>query len=224
MRISQLVGGLALLLLIGGGCVAKPETTVEGLSPTRDENTQVQIVNSAYRLENEIVKGAKGTVTSFKYRLVFPNGKSNYVSSTVEQKLRANDQVVASFDLPVDPNDTSRIFISTYQSLNEGGTKVLNRVYSFNVTTNALTEIFTTETRGTVLRTVARAGTNIIILEDGIDNSPGPCGSIWSSYPDQFVSLDMRDVAAGLKKFVVPEEKIQADREEEEWCMKLLGL
>lgn len=215
MRISQLVGGLAVLLLIGGGCARVPAAQKQD-----GATANVQIVENGYGLENEAIINSKHMLVGSKYTLVSPQGATSSLPTAVEQKLRANNQVLASFNLPVDPSNSNVVYLSTAQVLEEGGVRVLDRVYRYNVQNHELTEIFKFETEGMVLRMIGRVDTNLIMLEQGFDDSPGPCTSIWSSYSDSMRSLAMHNPAEGLQKFTVPAEKVQAGKQEEEQCAK----
>ncbi len=137
---------------------------------------------------------------------------------------------ITSFDMPISPSDKNIIFLSTAEPLDppkEGlmnNNIILNRIYSYNLQTSELTEIYKKEVRdfasqGAVMwRIVGIEGNNLIILYDYMGNSPGPCLEIFYSYKDRMAYLDTKNISAGLQPYTVDQAMVDAKKIEEEKC------
>jgi hypothetical protein len=134
-------------------------------------------------------------------------------------------EAVESFYLPKSPLNEDVVFVST--SAGTTGTfedysiKSTNKIYSYNTKTGELSKLHEEqETR--LLRTMGIEGTKLIVMYDGIDNSPGPCFSVWANWKD-FGYLEVANPNS-LRPYTVPDYQVQKGRDEQKKCEKENGL
>lgn len=136
-------------------------------------------------------------------------------------KIYAKDEDISSFSVPVSATNNNVTFLSTTKVDTSSGTlqsmKSLNRIYQYNVKTGAIKLIYS-EKAARLLRTVGMEGNKLILLYDGIDNSPGPCYSYWYNTLTSFGYLDITKPKDGLKPYTVPQYQKDAGRAEVEKC------
>ncbi|PIR78332.1 MAG: hypothetical protein COU28_02180 [Candidatus Magasanikbacteria bacterium CG10_big_fil_rev_8_21_14_0_10_36_16] len=132
------------------------------------------------------------------------------------------NETIQSFGAPQDPNNNDIIYISTSGDIvgEWPDVKSTNKIYSYNIITGKLTKIYE-EQESRTLHTVAIEGSKVIILYDPIDNSPGPCGSIWAG--DNFGYMDINNPSQ-LQPFTVPDYLIQQGKDEQVKCEAEMGL
>jgi hypothetical protein len=235
-----------LILLAGGGCnfmgkqpgnedLKKPLPIRRELpSKPTPVTSKEQIITSGYRLDAEAIKDEKGKwIGGRNYFLVSPQDNKTIFNASVQNELNKNNQTISSFDVPIDPKNTDRFFFSTYQD-DEQAQRLINRIYSLDLKSNELKEIYKEENSpeefksGLIFRTVGRDGSKIIVMYDGVDNSPGPCANYWISDSwvpgkPRFAYLDSRDIKKGLQKYTVPKSKITSSEQEAKQCEKDLN-
>ncbi len=172
------------------------------------------------------------------YSLV-PNGREfgDYTSEKIEKEGTpiemesiyeiGDNQWIEGFFAPVNPADKDIVFFSTQMqdatsSYYEPGMKMLNRILSYNLETGATKELYK-ENENRKLRTIGIDGDKVIVMYDGVDNSPGPCFSVWADWKD-FGYLDITDPEAGLNDYTVPDYKITEAQEAQKKCEQDNGL
>jgi hypothetical protein len=147
-----------------------------------------------------------------------------YAGSAYAETGKRDGEDLTSFDMPVDPQNKDMIYLSTAEPLDKAYSRVKNRIYSYNLTTATLHEIYSeimeAPSSWKIFRTVGIEGLKIILLRDNPDNSPGPCTDIWLGYKDQMEYLDINDPQAGLKNYIVPAYKIEEGRSYAERCLR----
>jgi hypothetical protein len=128
---------------------------------------------------------------------------------------------VESFYTPTSPSNQNIVFVST-----SGGTtgewpnlKSTNKIYSYNTKTGELSKLYE-EQENRLLRTVGIEGTKLIVMYDRIDNSPGPCFSVWADWKD-FGYLDVTNPNT-LRPYTVPDYQVQKGREEQRDCQRAI--
>lgn len=139
-------------------------------------------------------------------------------------KIYAKDEDISSFKIPVSTTNGDITFLSTIKSSNSSGNwqnaKSLNQIYQYNVKTGAIKLIYN-EKASRLLRTVGMEGNKLILLYDGIDNSPGPCYSYWQD--NDFASfgyLDITKPKSKLQPYTVPQYKKDAEQATVDKCFK----
>lgn len=192
--------------------VEQPSTPVEPAEAQQTAELKLQTENkieSGYSLDDprEII-------------FVSAGGETKTMADSAKKQLSDNDEKITSFDIPVDPDDSNIVFISTSTSWS-GKDPYTNRIYKYDLDSGELKELvakdFSMVTLGVLWRTIGREGSKVIVMNDGIDNSPGPCFSIWAGW-DSFSYLDIRNVSEGLKPYTVPQYKIDEDMQDQQKC------
>lgn len=136
-------------------------------------------------------------------------------------KLYVNDEQIESFYIPENPADTTTVFIST-SGETEGewpSLKSVNKIYSYNIKTSEMVKLYE-ELENRLLRTMGISGSKLILMYDMIDNSPGPCSSVWVGW--DFGYLELADTNSGLQKYTMPEYQIEKGKAEQLKCEKEL--
>lgn len=139
------------------------------------------------------------------------------LDDATSKQLADNKETIESFYVPWD--DAGLYYFSTSDYLGQTWApdmKSTNRIYSYEREFGVLKLIYT-EKENRLLRTVGVEGSKLVLMTDGIDNSPGPCFSIWDG---EFVSLDLNDAAAGLKAYTMPDYMVLAGKIESAICAK----
>ena len=161
-----------------------------------------------------------------KLTLVDEIGDKFTVPDSVFKKLHDKNgstfsQNIDSFVMPRDPRSPSSIFISTSQALDSSLTKVRNRIYTYNMTTSQLDTIYQ-EDAGSLKGTVAIDGNKLVLLEDGTDNSPGPCWNPWVDAAESMMYLDIT-TPTKLNTYKVSATQIAIGKSDAEDCKHLGG-
>lgn len=159
------------------------------------------------------------------------SGLNINIESAFKKTGKQSGQNLTSFDMPVHPINKDIIFLSTAEPLNETHSRIINRIYSYNLKTSEQKEIYSEIDENNspfgapvarILRTVGIDGSKIIVLYDDSENSPGPCTRIWYHYKDQMGYLEIADVQSGLKSYIVPAYKVEEDRIDVDKCLSEL--
>ena len=175
-------------------------------------------VSPTFNLENEIEAELRHT-DSIPPRETIKEGYK-YEDSQYETIMRAisdgtnENEIVQSFTFPELLGNSNLVCAST--SSGTSLTSSTNKVYSYDLKTKDLTEIYS-ESEARLLRTVGIEGDKLILMVDGIDNSPGPCFSYWANW-EGFKSLDVKSPSSGLKDYTVPAYQIEKGLEEQSKC------
>ncbi len=196
------------------------------------------LIINGYKYEFAYKQGPVGNVLNDHLVFVSASGDKTvvpdnvwfqiYAGSAFEKTGKRDGQNLTSFDMPVHPVDNDVIFLSTSESLNEGYSRIKNRIYSYNLKTSELKEIYSEVAENNspmgshsarIFRTVGIDGSKVIVLYDDPDNSPGPCTRIWYHYKDRMGYLELADVQGGLKTYSVPVYKVEEDRVDADQCL-----
>ncbi len=145
-------------------------------------------------------------------------GNSLVFAKKALAKLYENEEIIQGFYFPKSPANENVIFLSTSVDAYNLKTPHLNKIYSYNIKTGEITELYEEKvTNDRLLRTMGIEGSKLILMVDMIDNSPGPCFSIWAHW-DDFEYLELSDVNAGLESYKVPAYQVNEGRKESEKC------
>jgi len=149
-------------------------------------------------------------------------GKATAMEKAAARQITDKKQDITAFAVPANPTDADIVYFSATTAYIQGP-KYTNTIYSYNLKTGALKELvkqeFTVGVDNALWRTVGREGTKILVMSDLIDNSPGPCSSIWiDGY--KFNYLGMVKPADGLKVYAVPQYKADEAQKEQQKCVK----
>ncbi len=138
--------------------------------------------------------------------------------------LYINSEDITSFYAPEHPTNSDIIFISTIGSITGGWPNMTgtNKIYSYNIKNSEITQLYE-EQENRLLRTIGMDGSKLILMYDIIDNSPGPCFSIWKDWKE-FGYLELADIASGLQPYTIPEYQIEIGKIEQEKCIEEMGL
>ncbi|PJA89559.1 MAG: hypothetical protein CO137_03650 [Candidatus Magasanikbacteria bacterium CG_4_9_14_3_um_filter_32_9] len=168
--------------------------------------------------------------TPIKQDYNFRNGESEKFTSInlgsvifMQKKAMAtiykNEESITSVYTPENPTNSDIVFIST-----SGATvgewpeiKSTNKIYSYNLKTGELVKLYE-ELENRILRTMGMDGSKLVLMYDKIDNSPGPCFSIWKDW-ESFGYLELADIAGGLKTYTVPAYQVEIDKIEQDKCI-----
>jgi hypothetical protein len=202
-----------------------------------------ELIINGYGYEFAHIQGPTGNVLNDHLVFVSGSGDQTVVPDSVWFQIDAGSAVaktgnpagqdLTSFDMPVHPLNSDNIFLSTSEALDETFTQSRNRIYSYNLKTSELKEVYSEVAEGNsqmgtgspnarILRTIGIDGSKLIVLYDDPDNSPGPCTRIWYHYKDLMGYLELADVQSGLRSYAVPTYKIEEDRLDADKCMNEL--
>ncbi len=238
------------------GYVYAPEKIVETEKIIYREMPSHNLSVSIPPSDTESLPGGKVIVNGYRYEFsykpdpsypgatlnehlffVSPTGKRVQVPDNVWFKIHAasafaetgisRGQNLESFDMPIHPLNQDIIFLSTTESLDDTYSRGINRIYSYNLQTLELLELYSETVEknapqdaqaARIIRTVGIDGSKIIVLFDSPGNSPGPCTNIWFAYKDQMNYLELADVQGGLKPYNVPSSKMEEAQADVEKC------
>jgi hypothetical protein len=203
-------------VVVGGGMYWWLTTTTTIQAPT----TEIVDTTPVVEPEPEPVVEPEPVTTTIEQGYSYESPQWETFTSDVESK---TGEVVKSFYMPKSPSDKDMIFVST-----SGDTtgewpdtiKITNKIYSYNIQTSELSKLYE-EHENRLLRTMGIEGTKLIVMYDGIDNSPGPCFSIWADW-DDFGYLDTENPNK-LRSYTVPAYQVQKGKDEQEECEAEMG-
>ncbi len=141
--------------------------------------------------------------------------RSNEGKITMDEKsakfLFEKKETITSINVPTDAKDQNTVYLST-TTASDTNTKYTNHIYSYNLKTQTLEELYkndNTTWRGqdylTVMKTIGREGSKILIIRDGLYYKPEVCESIWT-YNKDITYLDITNPKQGLFTYEPPKE------------------
>jgi len=200
-----------------------------------------KVITDGYNYEFAYRQEPAGNVTNDHLVFVSPTGEKTVIPDSIWFQIYAGSafgktgkrggQNLTSFDMPIHPSDKNIIFLSTDEPLNETYSRIANRIYSYNLQTSELKEIYYEIAENNspmggnfarIFRTVGIDGSKIIVLYDDTNNSPGLCTRIWYHYKDRMGYFELADVQSGLKAYIVPTYKADEDRIDADKCLNEL--
>lgn len=202
-------------IVVGCGMYWWQNTKVTVQTPTEE----VADTQSAQTTEPEEVVETKTTTATIEQGYSYDSPQWESFTSDIKTKA---GEIVESFYAPESPTDDDIIFVST-----SGDTtgewpdmKSTNKIYSYNIKTGELSKLYE-EQENRLLRTMGIEGTKLIVMYDGIDNSPGPCFSVWADWKD-FGYLDVENPST-LRPYTVPNYQVQKGKDEQKECEAGIG-
>ena len=113
----------------------------------------------------------------------------------------------------VDAQEENMVYFAT-SDYNQDTGELFSGVYHYNTITNRWQRVYKQtfeadeDSPVSMLRVVGRAGDSLILLQDFLDNSPGPCSNIWlaaETGPTELLVMDLNDPYGSLTAFPLPE-------------------
>lgn len=115
--------------------------------------------------------------------------------------------------------DSNTVYFSTRGE--EADTTTINRLYSLSLTTHKLTKIFEqTNTDHMVWRVRGFDGNKLVILNEGVDNSPGPCAPEWGTAG--YLAFDISAPGQGMASYRVSQCLIDLAESKSEACAQAI--
>lgn len=193
---------LAAVLLLPA-CTKQEEPNLQDTAPVVDDNKE----------NKETATGEEAFVGGINYE----DAKWEDIKTDVEKQ---SGEILASFYAPDSSANKNTIYVSTqgkYIGEFPNG-KQENKIYSYDLDSKVLNEIYK-ETEDRTLRGLGREDNKLILMLDRIDNSPGPCFSIWANW-EKFATLDLDNPEEGLKDFTVPDYLVERGKKEQAECQQ----
>jgi len=136
--------------------------------------------------------------------------------------IKQTKEDLQSFYAPISPTDDNIIYVSTSAGTTGEWPNMLstNKIYSYDKSTKEITKLYE-EKENRLLRTLGIDGTKLILMYDGIDNSPGPCFSPWADWKE-FGYMDISNPGK-LMTYTVPASQVKKSKQEQEKCMAELN-
>jgi hypothetical protein len=181
------------------GCTKVKEFVATSLSLENEIEAELRIIDSVPR--------RKTVKEGYKY----DDSQYETIMNAISDE---TNEIVESFTFPESYDDPNLVFVST--SSNTSLASSTNKIYSYDLNTKKVTEVYS-ENEASLLRTVGIEGTKLILMRDGIDNSPGPCFSYWANW-EGFEYLDTENPTSGLKSYTVPTYQVEKGKVEQEEC------
>lgn len=205
-------------VIVGGGMyylqAQKPSQTNTEQVSAPDKLVDDAIVGTAIEQGYDFSSGQRDGFTSLsKGNIIFMAKKAIAV-------LYENDENITSVYTPEHPTNADIILIST--SGNTSGKwpdlKSTNKIYSYDIKTDAIIQLYE-EHEDRTLRTMGMDGSKLVLMYNPIDNSPGPCFSIWADW-ESFGYLELADIQSGLQPYTVPDYQVEIGKAEQEKCIE----
>jgi len=151
-------------------------------------------------------------------------GNIIFMAKKAMARLYENEENITSFYTPEHPTNSDIIFISTSGDITgewPDTIKSTNKIYSYDIKTDEVTELYE-EHENRLLRTMGMDGSKLVLMYDLIDNSPGPCFSVWADW-ESFGYLELADINSGLRPYTVPSYQVEIGKAEQEKCIEEMG-
>jgi len=147
------------------------------------------------------------------------------IPPTIATKIMDNGQFLTGQFVVVNPVNARQVILSTHEDDVDGDSwagdfSFINRIYSYDITTNELTLLATSEDTSHPIRELMAIGTQsskVIFYAhtQGVDT----CGGLfWTGSADRYTYLDMNNIGAGLRPYIVPANKIQQESSNDAGC------
>lgn len=229
---------LTAALLLLGGCGKDATTSTGRTAPSRFDSPE-EIAAAIQNLPLATTSGAlfeRGYTASYEsrqaegepnsLRLTSPNGKLVDLPMSIADALNdyRNARHITSLSIPVDEKNPNILYLSTSRALNKDYSHIENELYRYDLTKRELTSIYKElSTNGTLLRTVGRDSSFVVIFRDSAHSRPGPCSEPWYSFRTSMAALDTNHPEQGLHRYHVPEKRMLEAKTSEETCAINLG-
>ncbi len=200
-------------------------TSSSALTSLDLDSVKSNLVTTGYTFENQT--NMDGSAIFGSFLLVSPTKEKIVIPDAVRKTLGQDVTNVTSFVMPTDEKDSQIIYMSSAKNIDEAQSRILNKVYSYNLKSSELKEVYShideknspmSNQLGRVMRLVGRDGSKIILMADSPDNSPGPCTRIWSDYKDNMFYVDVSEVQMSLKSYIVPQSKVDKEKADADAC------
>ena len=152
-------------------------------------------------------------ITESSYRYDVPEWRE-----ALEATLKTKNEKIESFYASGMPDETAFISTSADVSGKWSDMKSDNKIYSYNTTTSELIKLYEEQQQERLLRPMGMEGQKLIVMYDLIDNSPGPCFSVWADWKN-FGYVDTENPGK-LSPYTVPEYQVQKAKDEQKKCEK----
>lgn len=160
---------------------------------------------------------AEGRVT-----IVLPDGRKVEPAAAALATIKGNGERIYNAAW-VHPTDADVVYLVTTTKDLSKPTVVTNRLYAYRLSTGELREMYV-ETGKTadqpgesaVWSILGRQGSKLIFWVTGVDNSPGPCASLWNS--GQARAIDLADASKGWVPYAVPAYKSALEERQSKLC------
>lgn len=214
--------------IVGGGVYwwqnlkIVPEKEVLEITETPDVQKEEEVSVVPSKLVDTAISGT-AIEQSYNFRSGDPDGIVSigtgsliFLERKALGKIYKNEEWITSSYAPEHPTNPDIVFISTGDW--SDATRSINKIYSYNIKTGEIMQLHE-EYEGRLLRTMGMDGSKLILMYDGIDNSPGPCFSAWVNW-ESFGYLELADIDGGLQKYTVPEYQVKIGKAEQEKCIE----
>lgn len=222
---------IVALLLVGGGTYLYTQTKLAAVSPATQATTNV--ASSIAQISEPPIIETTLYVSDYKEttgsELVFLSSSSPQdrivIPANIVAKISSNGQFLTNGQLVINPANTKQVIFTTRtidsnNPIATGDYSFINRIYSYDLDTNELKVLTTTEDKIVADRELIILGTQsskVILLSHTSGKSV--CGGMfWLDSPDRYTSLDMNNIGAGLQSYIVSAAKIKQEQSNEVGC------
>jgi len=98
-----------------------------------------------------------------------------------------------------------------------------NRLFLYNTSNGDLTEFYSEKAKNKILAVRGMQGSKLIIQSFNHDVESAVCANIWLNSANEFLFIDLANIKSGLKRFLVPKDKIDESKQWRENCIKELS-
>jgi DNA-directed RNA polymerase subunit L len=154
---------------------------------------------------------------------ISPNGKQLKLPTTVATFLNdsSSNRHLTSLDIPVDEKNPNSLYLTTNQPLDTNFNTLENHIYRYDILKQELESIYEEKTtNSTMLRTIGRDGTLVLLIRENINTVPKPCDSVWYNFAHTMLAFDTAHPNIGLQYYTVPIKKQQESYHLIENCLK----
>ncbi len=191
-------------VLVAGGMYLWEKSPENDPDNTPEQSSVIEENSQAEPLPDKIILGYEKNSTEW-----------DDISLKINEK---TGEDLKSLYIAESADNKDLVYVSTSSQLPDEWTedmKSTNKIYSYNTKTNDLKMLYE-EKEGRLLRTLGVDGTKLVLLYDGIDNSPAPCFSVWLDGLD-YGYLDIENPSE-LKDYTVPDYQKELAKKEQKEC------
>jgi hypothetical protein len=162
--------------------------------------------------------------------LLSPSGNQVVISKNVAAQISTQGRTSWAGEeltdglMVVNPLNKNQIILSTQEAdANNpvgGDYSLVDRIYSYDLDTNELKLLATTEDKSQPdieLAIIGSQSSKVIFISHTVGTG-GPCESAWSRDADLYTYLDLNNLGAGFQKYVVPADKVQEGKADDAKC------
>ena len=174
----------------------------------------------------------KKDYTANQLTLISPANTKVVIPKNVAMQIDTGD-ISLGGSLLINPKNENELILTTLETttdsakqnicIQKGDCLVKNKIYTYNLDTKVLDLLYQVPNQKVRIpyeyQILGMEGTNLVLVKHYIGTG-SVCDNSWLQEADSYSYLDMTDVKAGLKSYIVPAQRIKKAQTDFNMCLK----